>query len=87
MISFEVPEYHNPAKHFVAVKALFEPDGNITPLAIICNDEAFEVDRITDIRPAASLKSGGAGIRYTCSIAGRQTYLFLEDTRWFIEWN
>ena len=38
-----------------------------------------------DIRPAASLRSGGAGLRYTCSIAGVPTYLFLEETKWFFE--
>ena len=48
-------------------------------------NEKFEVDRVRDIRPAASLKSGGAGIRYTCSVEGRLTYLFLEETKWFLE--
>ena len=39
----------------------------------------------TDVRPAASLKSGGAGIRYTCYIDGKKTYLFLEENKWFYE--
>ena len=43
------------------------------------------MDRVLDIRPAASLRSGGAGLRYTCSIAGVPTYLFLEETKWFFE--
>ena len=85
MISFEVPEYNNPNKHYTAVKAVFDREGNITPLSITYNEKEFEIDRITDIRPAASLKSGGAGIRYTCYIEGKQTYLFLEDTKWFFE--
>ena len=42
-------------------------------------------DRILDIRRAASLKAGGTGIRYTCRIRGREKYLWLEETRWFIE--
>ena len=33
----------------------------------------------------ASLKAGGAGIRYTCRIAGRVKYIWLEETRWFVE--
>ena len=85
MISFNVPEYYNPNKHFTEVTALFDEEGRITPLSIKYEGEEFEIDRITDIRPAASLKSGGAGIRYTCYIDGKLSYLFLEETKWFIE--
>lgn len=72
-------------KEYVEVVAKFDLDGRILPLVVKIEDDKFEVDRITDIRPAASLKSGGAGIRYTCNIMGRQTYLFLEENKWFIE--
>ena len=85
MIKFTVPEYNNPNKYFTEVKALFDTDGNITPLSVVYEGTEFEIDRICDIRPAASLKSGGAGIRYTCFIDGKRSYLFLEDTKWFIE--
>ncbi|MBE6816831.1 MAG: hypothetical protein E7520_03920 [Ruminococcaceae bacterium] len=85
MIQFTETEYHNPNKHYVVVKAQFDLEGNILPLSIIYEDAEWEVDRIVDIRPAASLKSGGAGMRYTCYINGRKTYLFLEETRWFFE--
>lgn len=72
-------------KQYVEVVAKFDLDGRILPMLVKIEDEKFEVDRVTDIRPAASLKSGGAGIRYTCSIMGRQSYLFLEENKWFIE--
>lgn len=72
-------------KRYTEVTARFDIDGRIIPLEIKMDDESFEVDRVMDIRPAASLKSGGAGIRYTCSINGIRSYLFLEDTRWFVE--
>ena len=85
MIKFETPEYNNPNKHYAEVKAIFDKEGNITPVSINIDEGEFEVDRIVDIRPAASLKSGGAGIRYTCFIEGKQTYLFLEETKWFYE--
>ena len=39
----------------------------------------------TDIRYAASLKAGGAGIRYTCMILGKERFLFLEENRWFVD--
>lgn len=72
-------------KNYIEVFARFDLDGNIIPLAIKVEDNRYEVDRVLDIRPAASLKSGGAGIRYTCNIMGKRTYLFLEETRWFME--
>ena len=85
MISFEVPEYDNPNKHFTEVKARFDMQGNITPLSMMYDGEEFEIDRVCDVRPAASLKSGGAGIRYTCYVDGKLTYLFLDNTQWFWE--
>ncbi|MDE7123951.1 MAG: hypothetical protein K2N83_00485 [Eubacterium sp.] len=72
-------------KNYVEVTAVFDTDGNIIPKEIKIEDSRYEVDRVMDIRPAASLKSGGAGIRYKCMIEGRETYLFLEETRWFLE--
>ena len=72
-------------KQYVSVTAKFDPDGNIMPLTINWDGgRVFDIDRITDIRYAASLKAGGAGIRYTCRIKQTEKYLFLEDNRWFI---
>lgn len=72
-------------KEYVCVYAEFDTQGEIRPIAVKIGDNRYEVDRIIDVRPAASLKSGGAGIRYTCRMEGRRVYLFLEETRWFIE--
>lgn len=85
MIKFDTPVYDNPDKHYTEVKALFDKEGNIIPLFMTYEDTEYEIDKITDVRPAASLKSGGAGIRYTCMVDGKPTYLFLEDTKWFYE--
>ena len=85
MIIFNSIDYNNPNKHYTDVKVLFDREGNITPLSMTYDDREFGVDRITDVRPAASLKSGGAGIRYTCYIDGKKTYLFLEENKWFYE--
>ena len=61
-------------------------DGTIMPLAIHWNEgELYEIDRVIDIRPCASLKAGGAGIRYTCMIQGHQKYIWLEENKWFVE--
>ena len=67
-------------KNYVRVLALYNEEGDIRPVKM-----ELDVDRVLDIRPAASLRSGGAGLRYTCSIAGVLTYLFLEETKWFFE--
>lgn len=70
----------------VEVLALHGVAGSVTPLSITWEDgRRFEVDRVLDVRPAASLKAGGAGIRYTCRILGKERYLFLEEGQWFVE--
>jgi hypothetical protein len=56
------------------------------PIAILWEDGTqFEIDKVLDVRPAVSLKAGGTGIRYTCRIEGHEKFLFLEETRWFVE--
>ncbi len=73
-------------KVYVEVTAAFSADGGVVPLAVRWQDgTVFAVDRVLDVRPAAALKAGGCGMRYTCRIRGQQTYLFLEEDRWFVE--
>ena len=73
-------------KVYVEVTARFDVEGNITPLSVTWEDgTVYEIDRILDKRRAASLKAGGIGMRYTCRISGRQSYLYYEDPRWFVE--
>ena len=75
-------------KQYISVTAIFDEDGNLLPLSVTWFDgRNFPIDKVTDIRYAASLKAGGAGIRYTCMIGGREKYLFLEENRWFVEQN
>lgn len=60
-------------KQFVSVEAKFDTDGNLLPLCICREDgRRFEIDRVLDIRFAASLKSGGTVLRYTCRISIRE---------------
>lgn len=74
------------AKVFVEVIAKFTKDGEKIPLTIRWkNGRSFDIDKVTDIRSAASLKAGGRGIRYRCRIGGHETYLWLEDDRWFVD--
>ena len=75
-------------KVYVEVAATFSPEGQIVPRQIRWEDGTlFKVDRVMDIRRAAATKAGGCGLRYTIRIGGRQTYLFLDEDRWFVEAN
>ena len=46
---------------------------------------ARDIDQILYKCRAASKKVGGGGIRYTVMIRGRESYLFQEGTKWFVE--
>lgn len=73
-------------KKYVDMVVRYSPDGDITPLAIWwAEGELYEIDKVLDVRPAASLKAGGAGIRYTCRIGQSVRFLWLEENRWFVE--
>lgn len=73
-------------KVYVAVVARYSPEGELRPLSVQWEDgRSFSIDRILDVRRASSLKAGGAGIRYTVRIGCRETYLFLEEDRWFVQ--
>ncbi|MFR1759622.1 MAG: hypothetical protein ACLSX2_07955 [Christensenellaceae bacterium] len=74
------------SKVYVAVVARYSPEGELRPLSVQWEDgRSFSIDRILDVRRAASLKAGGAGIRYTVRIGRHETYLFLEEDRWFVQ--
>jgi hypothetical protein len=82
----EIKQYNNPNKIYVSVKADFYPDGGFKPTSFIWEDgREYNIEKVTDIRRAASLKAGGTGIRYTCRVQNKEVYLFLEENRWFME--
>lgn len=75
----------NP-KVLVPVLAEFDTDGALKPISFVWEDGTrYTIDKVLDVRRAASLKAGGAGLRYTCVVRGRETYLFREEDRWFME--
>lgn len=70
----------------VEVGAVFSREGRITPVMLWWPDgRSFSIDRVLDVRRAASLKGGGIGLRYTCRIRGKERYLFYENPTWFVE--
>ncbi|MBR6478402.1 MAG: hypothetical protein IKS85_08130 [Lachnospiraceae bacterium] len=74
-------------KVYVDVKAMFSKDGQLTPTSIIWKDGTeYEIQRVKDVCRAASLRAGGAGLRYTCIISGRESHLYYEENnQWFVE--
>lgn len=73
-------------KVYVKVTVTFDTNGAIHPDIIFFeDDQKYVIDKVLESRRAASLKAGGAGIRYTVRILGKETYLFLENGRWFVE--
>lgn len=76
----------NDSKVYVDVDARFGKDGKLMPTAIIWEDgHRYEIDKVTQVVRRASMKAGGVGIRYTCVVNGKQSYLFYEVDRWFVE--
>ena len=74
-------------KVYVDVTAEFTKDGRLIPKSIVWKDgQVYEIQKVTDIRRAASLKAGGVGLRYTCIVDGCESHLYYEDNNlWFME--
>ena len=74
-------------KVYVDVTAEFSKEGDLVPKSFRWEDgQVYEIERINDVRRAASLKAGGVGMRYTCIIGGQEKHLFYEDNNmWFME--
>ncbi|MBO4863936.1 MAG: hypothetical protein J5517_06205 [Eubacterium sp.] len=76
----------SPLKIYVNVSVEFTKEGRLIPRAIHWDDgRVYEIQKITDIRRAASLAAGATGIRYTIYVDGFEKHLFYGDNhRWFV---
>ena len=82
-------------KVYVRVEVWFESCGRMMPQVITWEDgRKFEIDKVSEVKPAPALRAGGQGDRYTIWIEGKQSYLFFEHNahmegcnvgRWFVE--
>ncbi len=72
-------------KKYVDVILRNDAEGNIRPLTIILDDKEYEITRVKNKCRAASTKVGGCGMRYTIVVYGKESFLFHEEDRWFIE--
>ena len=84
------PYMENDRKVYVDVTENSMKDGRLVPLSFVWEDGAeYSVDKVVDVRPAASLKAGGVGMRYTVKVRNRTTHMFLEEdkgaAKWFME--
>ncbi|MFN6432227.1 hypothetical protein EUCA11A_40840 [Eubacterium callanderi] len=75
----------NVKKRYVKVMTMTEEDGAVKPLLIYWDeDRRYPVDAILDVRPAASRKAGGQGLRYLIRIGKTETEIYYEDPAWFV---
>ena len=73
-------------KEYVSVNLDVDKNGIISP-RFICwpNGQIFQIEKLKYKCRATSAKVSGGGIRYTVIIRGRETFLFSEGNKWFVE--
>ena len=73
-------------KRYVRVLAETTEEGTIVPLEVVWDTGTrYHIDRVLDCRQARSMRTGGSGMRYTVRVSGRDTFLYYEGPRWFVE--
>jgi len=77
-------------KFNVEVIALYNLDGDITPLKIRVKtaetENVYNVNKPGKPVKGASLKIGVQGNRYPCFINGKRAFLYLDhENKWFVE--
>ena len=73
-------------KVYVSVNLDVDPEGALRPCFIRwINGQIFGIDRVKYKCRATSQKVGGGGIRYTVLIGNKETFLFNEGSKWFVE--
>ena len=73
-------------KVFVDVIVRENKDGRKRPMSLVVEDgKSYVIDRLIQVKRCAAMKVGGTGIRYTVSISGKETYLFEDEGKWFVE--
>lgn len=73
-------------KAYVSVNVDIDEEGSLHPRFIRWEGGLiFQIDQVLYKCRAASKKVGGGGIRYTVMIRGKESYLFHEGDKWFVE--
>lgn len=75
-------------KVYVDVVATFSKEGCLIPMMFVWEDgKKYFIDKVIKVERCASRKAGGVGMMYTCMIQGRESHLFFEVDKWFMERN
>lgn len=75
-------------KAYVTVNLDVNEKGIIRPRSIRwANGRIYRIDQILYKCRASSTKVNGGGIRYTVLIHGKESFLFHEGDKWFVEAN
>ena len=74
-------------RKYIDVICLNDKGGNLKPLYIIWDDiKKIPILKVKEIRPRASLKVGGSGLRYTCIFEKNKVrHLYYDRGKWFVE--
>lgn len=73
-------------KAYVSVNLDVDKEGVFYPRLIRWdNGLVYQIDQILYKCRTSSKKVGGGGIRYTVMIKGKETFLFREGEKWFVE--
>ena len=73
-------------KEYVSVNVDIDQEGVIHPRLIRwTNGRIFQIEQLKYKCRASSSKVSGGGIRYAVTIRGKETFLFSEGNRWFVE--
>lgn len=73
-------------KVYVDVVLLQSRDGRSRPLRILWEDgTVYNIERLLNRSRSCSRSVGGGNMRYTVEINGKETFLFEEEGRWFVE--
>ena len=77
---------HPQKNQFVKVKAEFDIDGSVRPLAVIWkNGMENKIEKIFEERMVASLDLERNCTRYVVRVMGRDMMLWRDKFRWFIK--
>ena len=80
----------NPArrKQYVEVVATHYIDGSVRPQKIVlATGPVYEIEDSREAAPGKAHTTGELARRYVVKIKGKETYLYRDGERWFVEMN
>jgi len=73
-------------KRYVCVTARIDEDGRTRPMSVQWwNGETYPIEKVISVCRRSYKRVGSDGICCTVIINGKETFLYHEDPRWFVE--